>query len=104
MAQGTSPRKRVVIVGGGFGGLAVAMALRHERAWVTLIDRSNHHLFQPLLYQVAASVLSPGQIGWPIREMFKRQPNATVVMGEVTGVDKERRRVFVTSLDTGVHE
>ena len=52
MAQGTSPRKRVVIVGGGFGGLAVAMALRHARAWVMLIDRSNHHLFQPLLYQV----------------------------------------------------
>jgi NADH dehydrogenase FAD-containing subunit len=64
-----------------------------------LIDRSNHYLFQPLLYQVATSVLSPGQIGWPIREMFKRQPNATVVMGELTGVDKERRRVFVTSLD-----
>jgi len=99
MAQGTSPRKRVVIVGGGFGGLAVARALRHARAWVMLIDRSNHHLFQPLLYQVATSVLSPGQIGWPIREMFKRQPNATVVMGEVTGVDKQRRRVFVTSQD-----
>ena len=94
MAQGTSPRKRVVIVGGGFGGLAVARALRHARAWVMLIDRSNHYLFQPLLYQVATSVLTPGQIGWPIRAMFKRQPNATVVMGEVTGVDKERRRVF----------
>jgi NADH dehydrogenase len=99
MAQGISPRKRVVIVGGGFGGLAAARALRHARAWVMLIDRSNHDLFQPLLCQVATSVLSPRQIGWPIREMFKRQPNATVVMGEVTGVDKERRRVFVTSLD-----
>jgi len=99
IAQGTYPRKRVVIVGGGFAGLAVARALRHARAWVMLIDRSNHHPFQPLLYQVATSVLSPGQIGWPIRGMFKRQPNATVVMGEVTGVYKERRRVFVTGPD-----
>src|SRR6201997_4017982 len=80
MAQRTSSRKRVVIVGAGFGGLAAARALRHTRVSIILIDRSNHHLFQPLLYQVATSVLSPGQIGWPIREIFKRQPNATVVM------------------------
>src|ERR1700746_2148620 len=85
MAGGPSPRKRGVIVGGGFGGLAVARALRHARAWVMLIDRSNHHLFQPLLYQVATSVLSPGQIGWPIREVFQTQPHATEVMGEGTG-------------------
>jgi NADH:ubiquinone reductase (H+-translocating) len=99
MAQGTSLRKRVVIVGAGFGGVAATTALRHARASIMLIDRSNHHLFQPLLYQVATSGLSPGQIGWPIREIFKRQANTTVVLGEVSGVDKERRRVFVSSLD-----
>ena len=99
MAQGNSPRKRVVIVGAGFGGLAAARALRHTRVSIILIDRSNHHLFQPLLYQVATSVLSPGQIGSPIRQIFKRQSNATVAMGEVTGVNKESKRVFVSSLD-----
>jgi NADH dehydrogenase len=99
MAQGTSPRKRVVIVGAGFGGLAAAKALRHTNISIILIDRSNHHLFQPLLYQVATSVLSPGQIGSPIRQILKRQSNATVALGEVTGVDKDRKRVFVSSLD-----
>ena len=89
----------VVIVGGGFGGLAAARALRRAPVRVTLIDRTNHHLFQPLLYQVATSVLTPGQIGSPLREMFRRQKNVTVIMGEVTGVDGERQQVFVDSLD-----
>jgi NADH dehydrogenase len=90
---------RVVIVGGGFGGLAAARALRKTPASVLLIDRTNHHLFQPLLYQVATAVLTPGQIGSPIRGILRKQRNATVILGEVTGVDAERRRVFVDSLD-----
>src|SRR5258707_10761877 len=90
---------RVVIVGGGFGGLAAAKALRHTAAHVTLIDRANHHLFQPLLYQVATSVLAPGQIASPIRGILRKQKNVTVILGEVTGVDKERKCVFADSAD-----
>jgi NADH dehydrogenase len=89
----------VVIVGGGFGGLSAAKALRNAPVEVLLIDRTNHHLFQPLLYQVAISALSPGQIASPIREILRKQRNTTVVMGEVTGVDKERKLVFVDSAD-----
>jgi NADH dehydrogenase len=90
---------RVVIVGGGFGGLGAAKALRKANVDVVLIDRQNHHLFQPLLYQVATSVLSPGQIASPIRGIVWKQRNTTVILGEVTGVDAERRRVFVDSSD-----
>jgi NADH:ubiquinone reductase (H+-translocating) len=90
---------RVVIVGGGFGGLAAAKALRKTSARIILIDRANHHLFQPLLYQVATSVLTPGQIGSPIRNILRRQQNTTVILGEVTGVDKERKCVLVDSFD-----
>ena len=90
---------RVVIVGGGFGGLAAAKALRHVPVHVTLIDRTNHHLFQPLLYQVATSVLAPGQIASPIRGILRKQKNATVILGEVTGVNKDLRCVLVNSAD-----
>src|SRR5882724_4711707 len=90
---------RVVIVGGGFGGLAAAKALRHAPVHVTLIDRTNHHLFQPLLYQVATLVLAPGQIASPIRGILSKQENATVILGEVTGVNKDLRCVFVNSVD-----
>jgi NADH dehydrogenase len=90
---------RVVIVGGGFGGLAAARALKRAPVNVVLIDRTNHHLFQPLLYQVATSVLTPGQIGSPIRGIIGRNPNTTVILGEVTGVDKDKRCVFVSSVD-----
>jgi len=94
---------RVVIVGGGFGGLAAAKALGRANVEVMLIDRQNHHLFQPLLYQVATSVLSPGQIASPIRDIVGKQRNTTVILGEVTGIDVERRRVFADSVDrTGV--
>src|SRR5580700_11343567 len=86
----------VVIVGGGFGGLAAAKALRNTQANVVLIDRSNHHLFQPLLYQVATSVLSPSQIGFPIRGILRKQKNTTVVLGEVTNVDKDKKCIFVS--------
>jgi len=90
---------RVVIVGGGFGGLAAAKALRKTNAQVILVDRANHHLFQPLLYQVATSVLTPGQIASPIRGILRKQRNVTVLLGDVTGVDTDRRRVFVDSAD-----
>jgi len=90
---------RVVIVGGGFGGLAATRALRKTPARVILIDRTNHHLFQPLLYQVATSVLTPGQIASPIRGILRSQENATVVLGEVTGVDMNHQSVFVDFAD-----
>ncbi|HXT25640.1 MAG TPA: NAD(P)/FAD-dependent oxidoreductase [Candidatus Eisenbacteria bacterium] len=89
----------VVIVGAGFGGLAAAKALRRTPANVVLIDRVNHHLFQPLLYQVATTVLTPSQIATPIRSIFRNQKNTTVVMGEVTGIDKDQKCVFVTDAD-----
>jgi NADH dehydrogenase len=89
----------VVIVGGGFGGLAAAKALKHTSAHITLVDRTNHHLFQPLLYQVATSVLTPGQIASPIRGILRNQKNTTVILGKVTSVDKDQRLVFVKNDD-----
>jgi NADH:ubiquinone reductase (H+-translocating) len=93
------PQPRIVIVGGGFGGLAAAKSLRNTPAEITLIDRANHHLFQPLLYQVATAVLTPSEIATPIRSILNKQKNTTVILGEVTGVDKERQCVFVTNAD-----
>jgi NADH dehydrogenase FAD-containing subunit len=92
-------KPRVVIVGGGFGGLAAAKALKNTPAKVILIDRTNHHLFQPLLYQVATSLLSPGQIGFPIRAILRKQKNTTVILSEVTGVDTDRKCVFLSDAD-----
>src|SRR4029077_6871460 len=92
-------RPRVVIVGGGFGGLAAAKALGKAPAEIILIDRTNHHLFQPLLYQVATSVLAPSQIGFPIRAILRKQKNTTVVLGEVTNVDKDKKCIFVSDAD-----
>src|SRR6266478_75344 len=92
-------RPNIVILGGGFGGLAAAKALRNTPAQIILIDRTNHHLFQPLLYQVATSVLSPSQIGSPIRGILRNQENKIVILGEVTGVDKIQKRVFVNDAD-----
>jgi NADH dehydrogenase FAD-containing subunit len=91
----------VVIVGGGFGGLATAKALKNAHVRIALIDRTNHHLFQPLLYQVATALLLPGQIAAPIREILRKQTNVIVFMGEVTRVDKDRRCVYVDSFDRG---
>src|SRR5262245_14208922 len=90
-------RARVVIVGGGFGGLAAARALRDAPVDVTVLDRRNHYLFQPLLYQVATSVLSPGEIATSIRQLLRHQRNATVGLLEVTGIDVAARRVLVHS-------
>ena len=92
-------RKRIVIVGAGFGGLAAAKALRNTPVDVILFDRTNHHVFQPLLYQVATSVLSPSQIGSPIRGILRNHKNTTVILGEVTGVDKDQKCVFVSDSD-----
>ena len=90
---------RIIIVGAGFGGLAAAKALKNTPAEILLIDRTNHHLFQPLLYQVATSVLTPGQIATPIRGVLRNQKNTTVIMGEVTGVDKNQKCVIVSDAD-----
>ncbi len=90
---------RVVIVGGGFAGLAAAKALAKAAVDVILIDRTNYHLFQPLLYQVATAALSPGQIAVPIRGALRKQRNATVILGEVTGVDTSGGRVLLDTAD-----
>ncbi len=86
---------RIVIIGAGFGGLAVARGLARIEADITLIDRQNHHLFQPLLYQVATAGLSPADIAWPVRHLLRRQQNIRVLMGEVTDVDTARRVVML---------
>src|SRR5499425_192767 len=97
-------RKRVVIIGGGFAGIAAAHALRHADAEVVLIDRRNHHIFQPLLYQVATAVLSPAEIAAPIRQMEAKQQNVTVLLAEVTGVDVASRTIEASSPGAGVHK
>src|SRR5690349_20644166 len=91
LVMGATPR--VVIVGGGFGGLTCARSLAAAPIELTLIDRQNHHLFQPLLYQVAIAGLAPTEIAVPIRSILRKQKNATVLLAEVTGVDLDRRRV-----------
>ena len=88
-------RPRIVIVGAGFGGMAVVKALRGANADVTLIDRTNHHLFQPLLYQVATAALSPADIATASRVLLRRHANATVLMADVAGVDADARNVHL---------
>src|SRR5436190_8900635 len=88
-------RHRVVIIGGGFAGLRAARALRSAPVDVTLIDRRNYHLFQPLLYQVATGSLSPGQIAAPIRSVLSRQKNTRVLMGDVVDIDPAGKRVVL---------
>jgi NADH dehydrogenase len=91
--------KRIVIIGAGFAGLAAAKALRHANAEVLVIDRANHNLFQPLLYQVATTVLSPAQIASPIRGLLKNQRNTTVFLGEVSGINKDGKFVYASDED-----
>ena len=86
-------RPRVVIIGAGFGGLVAAQTVAREPVDVTVIDRTNYHLFQPLLYQVATTMLSPGQIATPIRAILRRRRNVEVLLGDVTGIDLEARAV-----------
>lgn len=88
-------RPRVVIVGGGFGGVEAAKSLKGVDVDVLIIDRKNHHLFQPLLYQVATAGLSPANIAWPIRSIFRAQKNVDTMLGEVTGVDTDAKEVVL---------
>ncbi|GMU85698.1 MAG: dehydrogenase [Ignavibacteriales bacterium] len=92
-------RKKIVIVGGGFGGLTAAKELRNSEFDVTIIDRTNHHLFQPLLYQVATAALSPGDIAVPIRAVFNDAENITVLMDEVKKVDKNAKKLQLNSTE-----
>jgi NADH dehydrogenase len=96
--ESTHGRHRVVIVGCGFGGLFAARALRGADVDVTVIDRNNHHLFQPLLYQMATGILAEGDIAPPIRDILRHQRNATVLLGEVQGIDVQRRYLTVDTL------
>jgi NADH:quinone reductase (non-electrogenic) len=91
-------RPKVVIVGGGFGGLDAAKELAGAPVDLTLVDRQNHHCFQPLLYQVATAALSPADVAWPIRHILRKQKNATVLMAEVRAVDLEKRLVHTDSV------
>jgi NADH dehydrogenase len=90
-------RSKVVIIGAGFGGLEAAKSLRRARVEITVIDRQNHHCFQPLLYQVATAALSPADVAWPIRHILRKQQNATVLMAEVRAVDTGKRLVQIDS-------
>jgi NADH dehydrogenase len=92
---GCDPCEHVVIIGGGFGGLSAARALRRLPVRVTLIDRRNYHLFQPLLYQVATAGLSPADIASPIRAILRRQRNVTVLLGKVGGIDVAGKAVLL---------
>ncbi|TVQ14437.1 MAG: NAD(P)/FAD-dependent oxidoreductase [Balneolaceae bacterium] len=87
---------KIIIIGGGFGGLTAAKALAGTDADITLIDRTNHHLFQPLLYQVATAALAPGDIAVPIRSVFSKQKNVNVLMGDVTGIDRQGKKVIMS--------
>src|SRR4030088_660671 len=80
-------KKRVLIVGGGFAGIAAARALKRAEVEITLIDRRNHHIFQPLLYQVATAVLAPSEIATPIRQLETKQKNLSVMLADVTGIN-----------------
>ena len=91
-------RHRVAIVGAGFGGLFAAKALRRAEVDVTVVDRTNHHLFQPLLYQMATGILAEGDIAPPIRDILRRQGNTSVVLGEVEGIDLDARCLAVNTL------
>src|SRR6266481_4288263 len=90
-------KHRVVILGGGFGGLYAAKALKNAPAQDTLLDRRNFHLFQPLLYQVATGSLSPGEIASPLRAVVRKQQNTQVLLGEALDIDTEHRKVILDS-------
>src|SRR5262245_20905223 len=101
MEQGKSAESvpHVVIIGGGFGGLYAAKRLKRRPVRVTLIDRRNHHLFQPLLYQVATAALSPADIAAPIRSILRRQSNTTVLLAEATTISLATREVVLADGD-----
>src|SRR4051794_1533138 len=98
MSAKHAARRRIAIVGGGFGGVAAARALRRVNVDVTVVDRTNHQLFQPLLYQAATGALSAGECATPIRALLRGERNVRVAMGEAVGLDPERREL---TLDRG---
>src|SRR5215469_5078096 len=91
----TDRSPHVVIVGSGFGGMAAAHGLRRALVRISIVDRSNHHLFQPLLYQVATEALSPADIAAPIRRIFRHQSNVRVMLAEADEIDLEKKRVVL---------
>ncbi len=97
-----SPQKHVVIIGGGFGGISAARALKRAPVRLTIVDRRNHHLFQPLLYQVATAALNPSDIASPIRRIVRRQRNAYVILGEATSIDTRRKIVRLADNESEV--
>src|ERR1700760_1249137 len=96
----TSAPHRVVIVGAGFGGLGATFGLKGAPVSITLIDRRNHHLFQPLLYQVATAALATSEIAWPIRYLLRGRPEVTTLLATVTVVDADKRCVTLDGGDT----
>src|SRR6202047_2947986 len=94
-----SERSKVIVVGGGFGGLSAVQALKSAPVDLTVIDRRNYHLFQPLLYQVATGALSPGEIASPIRHVLYRPRNTRVLLGEVVDLDAAEKQVILKSGD-----
>src|SRR5947209_12414869 len=93
--DGMTQQRHIVIVGAGFGGLRAARALKHADVRITVIDRRNYHLFQPLLYEVATAGLSPNDIAYPIRAVLRRQKNSRVFLAEVVAIDTKRRKVVL---------
>ncbi|MDX8355344.1 NAD(P)/FAD-dependent oxidoreductase [Cognatiyoonia sp. IB215182] len=91
----TCDRHHIVVVGGGFGGLQCIKSLKSENVRITLIDQRNHHLFQPLLYQAATTILAPSEIAWPLRHLFRDRPDVTTIMAQVTGVETNASRVHL---------
>src|SRR3954451_8141723 len=104
VSAGMPEKRKVVILGGGFGGLYAARALKRADVEVTLIDRRNFHLFQPLLYQVATGALSPGEIASPIRGILHKQRNTRVLMGEVVDIDPAAKQVVLRGGDREPHD
>src|SRR5436305_6740955 len=95
----TAEPHRVVIVGAGFGGLETVVRLAGAKVGVTLVDRRNHHLFQPLLYQVATAALGPSEIAWPIRYLLRGRPEVTTLLATVSGIDAAARCVMLDNAD-----
>ena len=93
-------RKKLIVIGGGFGGLNLTKSLKKADLDILLIDKTNHHVFQPLLYEVATAALSPGEIAIPIREIFRSQDNTRVIMGDVIAIDKNQKKVILGNGDS----
>ena len=99
-APGLKDVHHVVIVGGGFGGLECALGLKGAPVKITVVDRRNHHLFQPLLYQVATASLATSEIAWPIRHLMRDRSEVTTLFATVSGVDADNKRVLLDDGDT----